>query len=233
MLQPVRSSSHMAAYLRRRPARAQRRICLHPATAVDHGAGLCGVMPLLCRIRVSFPESQETAMRDLREIGPTHSCWRHGYGSRPRPTPRPDHGRGRPTRRACSAWAVAVGTSAVERGRRHRLAELLVFAPLRDRLGFAHAQVRRHRRRRAGTRHVQLLPCDGRAAPAALRPDRGRRRLHAADGRRIDCDCSGVPFDDTEIEVLDPDESGVGEIAVRHPGCSRAISAPMPQRAPP
>ena len=29
-------------------------------------------MPLLCRIRVSFPESQETAMRDLREIGPTH-----------------------------------------------------------------------------------------------------------------------------------------------------------------
>ena len=27
-----------------------------------------------------------------------------------------------------------------------------------------------------------------------------------------------MPFDDTEIRVLDPDESGVGEIATRHPG---------------
>ena len=39
------------------------------------------VMPLLCRIRVSFPESQETAMRDLREIGPTHSAGATGMGA--------------------------------------------------------------------------------------------------------------------------------------------------------
>jgi long-chain acyl-CoA synthetase len=36
--------------------------------------------------------------------------------------------------------------------------------------------------------------------------------------QEIDCDSSGVPFDDTEILIEDPDESGVGEIVTRHPG---------------
>ena len=55
----------------------------------------------------------------------------------------------------------------MERGRRHRLAELLLFAPLRDRLGFSQSQVGGHRRRRPRPRHVPLLPRDGRSAASS------------------------------------------------------------------
>ena len=36
--------------------------------------------------------------------------------------------------------------------------------------------------------------------------------------REVDCDSSGLPFDDTEIRMVDPDANGVGEIVTRHRG---------------
>ena len=69
---PALPRAPCAAYLRRRPARSRRRVCLPPAAALDHGAGLRrrhaaalphpGQLPGECRDRDG----------DLREIGPTH-----------------------------------------------------------------------------------------------------------------------------------------------------------------
>ena len=113
---------------------------------------------------------------------------------------------------------MAVGTVAVERGRRHRLAELLMFAPLRDRLGFSNLKS-------AATGGAALGPDTFRfflAMGVPLKQLYGQTEAAGAYTLQvhpeIDCDSSGVPFDDTEIRVLDPDASGVGEITVRHPG---------------
>ncbi|MFO1071618.1 MAG: AMP-binding protein [Geminicoccaceae bacterium] len=175
-------------------------------------------MPLLCRVRVSFPEGHATAMRDLREIGPTHlllapRVWEATVAElRARLM---DAG---PLTRALFAWAVRVGTAAVAQGRRHRLADLVMFSALRDRLGFS-------RLRSAATGGAALGPDTFRFLLALGVPLRqlygqteaaGAYTLQAPDD--LDCDSSGLPFDDTEIAIRSPDEHGMGEILVRHPG---------------
>ena len=209
---------HVAAYLRRDPREpSDEYVSILPLPWIMEQV-YAVAMPLLCRIRVSFPESHATTMRDLREIGPTHlllapRLWEQMAAD--------VHARlmdaGRATR-SLFDWAVKVGTAAVELGHRHRLADLLVFSALRDRHGFA-------RLKSAATGGAALGPDTFkffRAMGVPLRQLYGQTEAAGAytlqmdDG--IDCDSSGVPFDDTEIDVLDPDESGVGEIAVRHPG---------------
>lgn len=175
-------------------------------------------MPLLCRIRVSFPESAETAMRDLREIGPTHVLLAPRVWEQTAADMRARiMDAGRLTRRLFD-WAVRVGTAALEQGRRHRLADTLVLNVLRDRLGFS-------RVKSAATGGAALGPDTFRfflAMGVPLKQLYGQTEAAGAYTlqvhQEIDCDSSGVPFDDTEIKIVDPDENGVGEIVTRHPG---------------
>ena len=184
MLQHGPFLNHIAAYLRADPrSPTDEYVSILPLPWIMEQVYVA-VMPLLCRIRVSFPESQETAMRDLREIGPTHILLAPRVWEQTAADARSRIMDAGSLTRRLFAWAVAVGTLAVERGRRHRLAELLMFAPLARPVGLQQSQVRRYRRRRPGTRHVPLLPGDGRTAQAALWPDRGRRRLYAAGASR-------------------------------------------------
>lgn len=175
-------------------------------------------MPLLCRIRVNFPESAETAMRDLREIGPTHLLLAPRVWEQTAADLRARIMDAGPLTRKLFDWAVRVGTAAVERGRRHWLADLLVFSALRDRLGFS-------RLRSAATGGAALGPDTFKfflAMGVPLRQLYGQTELAGAytiqRGDELDTDSSGVPFPDTEIRIMDPDENGVGEIVTRHPG---------------
>jgi long-chain acyl-CoA synthetase len=123
-----------------------------------------------------------------------------------------------PLTRALFAWAVRVGTAALEQGRRHRLADLLVLGTLRDRLGFA-------RVKSAATGGAALGPDTFKfflAMGVPLRQLYGQTEAAGAYTlqvhQEIDCDSSGVPFDDTEVKIVGADESGVGEIVTRHAG---------------
>ena len=72
MLQHRPFLEHQAAYLERDPRGPEDEyVCLLPLPWIMEQVYVVA-MPLLCRIRVSFPESQETGMADLREVGPTH-----------------------------------------------------------------------------------------------------------------------------------------------------------------
>lgn len=175
-------------------------------------------MPLLCRIRVNFPESAETAMRDLREIGPTHLLLAPRVWEQTAADLRARIMDAGPLTRALFDWAVRAGTAALERGRRHRLADLLVFGALRDRLGFS-------RLKSAATGGAALGPDTFKfflAMGVPLRQLYGQTELAGAytiqRGDELDTDSSGVPFPDTEVRIDDPDENGVGEIVTRHPG---------------
>lgn len=175
-------------------------------------------MPLLCRIRVNFPESPETAMQDLREIGPTHILLAPRVWEQMAADVRARVMDANPINRWIFERAYALGYRALERGERSRLADLLLFGALRDRLGFA-------RLKSAATGGAALGPDTFRfflAMGVPLRQLYGQTELCGAYTLQrpgeIDFDSSGVPFPDCEVRIEDPDENGVGEIVAKTPG---------------
>jgi long-chain acyl-CoA synthetase len=174
-------------------------------------------MPLLCRIRVNFPESERTAVQDLREIGPTHlllapRVWEQLSAD--------IHSRmldANPINRKIFGWGVRQGLAGLDAGRRPRLADWLLFGVLRDRLGFS-------RVKSAATGGSALGPDTFRfflAMGVPLRQLYGQTETIGAytlqRGGEVDFDSSGRPFDNTEIRIDQPDANGVGQIVTRHP----------------
>jgi long-chain acyl-CoA synthetase len=218
MLQFKPFLTHISAYLRSDPrAPEDEYVSILPLPWIMEQVYVVA-MPLLCRIRVSFPERPETAMRDLREIGPTHVLLAPRIWEQTAADMRARIMDAGPFTRALFGWAVKTGTAALEQGRRHRLADLLVFSALRDRLGFS-------RVKSAATGGAALGPDTFRfflAMGVPLKQLYGQTEAAGAYTLQvhdeIDCDSSGVPFDDTQIRIIDADENGVGEIVTRHPG---------------
>ncbi len=178
-------------------------------------------MPLLCRIRVNFPESQETAMQDLREIGPTHILLAPRVWEQTAADVRARIMDANPVNQWIFERAYRLGYEALDAGRRSWLADLLLFGALRDRLGFA-------RLRSASTGGAALGPDTFRfflAMGVPLKQLYGQTETGGAytiqrDGE-IDFDSSGVPFPGCEVRIAEPDEQGMGEIQARTPGMFR------------
>jgi long-chain acyl-CoA synthetase len=217
MLQHRPLLEHSAAYLRADPrAPGDEYVSVLPLPWIVEQVYVAA-MPLLCRIRVNFPEDESTVMHDLREIGPTHlllapRVWEQLAAE--------VHARmldANPLNRKLFDLGVRRGIAALEAGRRSKLADWLLFGALRDRLGFA-------RLRSAATGGSALGPDTFRfflAMGVPLRQLYGQTEAAGAytiqRGGEIDFDSSGAPFDNTEIRIAEPDASGVGHIVTRHP----------------
>jgi long-chain acyl-CoA synthetase len=219
MLQHRRFLEHIAAYLRADPrAPTDEYISMLPMAWIMEQV-YAVAMPLLCRIRVNYPEDQSTAMQDLREIGPTHvllapRVWEQISAD--------VHARMLDANRLSRALfrrCVKAGQAALAAGRRSRLADALLFGALRDRLGFSRVKA-------AATGGSALGPDTFKfflAMGVPLRQLYGQTELCGAYTLQraehgLDFDSSGPAFDNTEIRIEVPDENGVGEIVTRHPG---------------
>jgi long-chain acyl-CoA synthetase len=217
MLQHRPLLEHSAAYLRADPrAPGDEYVSVLPLPWIVEQVYVAA-MPLLCRIRVNFPEDESTVMHDLREIGPTHlllapRVWEQLAAE--------VHARmldANRLNRKLFDLGVRRGIAALEAGKRSRLADWLLFGALRDRLGFA-------RLRSAATGGSALGPDTFRfflAMGIPLRQLYGQTEAAGAytiqRGGEIDFDSSGAPFDNTEIRIAEPDGNGVGHIVTRHP----------------
>jgi long-chain acyl-CoA synthetase len=217
MLQHRPLLEHSAAYLRADPREpADEYVSVLPLPWIVEQVYVVA-MPLLCRIRVNFPEDESTVMHDLREIGPTHlllapRVWEQLAAE--------VHSRmldANPLSRKIFDLGVKRGLAALNAGQRSRLADWLLFGALRDRLGFA-------RLRSAATGGSALGPDTFRfflAMGVPLRQLYGQTEAAGAytiqGGGEIDFDSSGKPFDNTEIRIQNPDANGVGHIVTRHP----------------
>nr|VFJ53226.1 MAG: long-chain acyl-CoA synthetase [Candidatus Kentron sp. DK] len=174
---------------------------------------------LVSGMKVNFPESQETAMADLREIGPTFMLgaprlWEQlaaDMRSRIMDASR------------LNQWIfhtlIKRGTDAIDQGHRDTLADIFLFSALRDRLGFS-------RVRSAATGGAALGPDTFKLFLAMGIPLRqlygqteliGAYTLQAPPGTQMDCDSVGLPFRGAEVVIREPDRNGVGEIITRHP----------------
>jgi long-chain acyl-CoA synthetase len=218
MLQFAPFLRHLSAYLRADPREStDEYVCMLPLPWIMEQVYVVA-MPLLCRIRVSFPESVETATRDMREIGPTHLLLAPRVWEQMAADIRARIMDAGPLSRRIFATGVGLALRALDRGRRSRLADAMLMATLRDRLGLG-------RVKSAATGGAALGPDTFRfflAMGVPLRQLYGQTELSGAytlqTGGEVDFDSSGVPFDDTQIHIQDPDASGVGEIVTRHDG---------------
>jgi long-chain acyl-CoA synthetase len=217
MLQHRPLLEHSSAYLRADPrASTDEYVSVLPLPWIVEQVYVVA-MPLLCRIRVNFPEDESTVMHDLREVGPTHlllapRVWEQlaaEVHSRMLDASR--------LNRTIFDLGVKRGIAALNAGSHSRLADWLLFGALRDRLGFA-------RLKSAATGGSALGPDTFRfflAMGVPLRQLYGQTEAAGAytiqRGGEIDFDSSGAPFDNTQIRIDDPDANGVGHIVTRHP----------------
>jgi long-chain acyl-CoA synthetase len=174
--------------------------------------------PLICRNVVNFVEEPETQMADMREIGPhfvllAPRMW-EGIAADVRARMM-DSTR---FKRFMFDLGMKLGMKALDQGKRSKLADLILFSALRDRIGFSFL-------RSAATGGAALGPETFRfflAMGVPLRQIYGQTEMAGAytvhrEGD-IDFDSVGIPFDDAAIRIDNPDANGVGEIVARTDG---------------
>jgi long-chain acyl-CoA synthetase len=172
---------------------------------------------LIARMRVNFVEEPETVMADMREIGPTSILLAPRVWEQMAADMRARMMDSSPLKRAAFEFGMRIGQAALAKGKRSRLADVLLFRALRDRLGFK-------RLRSAATGGAALGPDTFRfflALGVPLRQLYGQTELMGAytihQPGSVDFDTVGVAFDPSiEVRIEAPDRQGVGEIVTRH-----------------
>jgi len=172
---------------------------------------------LLARMKVNFPEEQATVMADLREIGPTFLLLAPRVWEQIAADVRARMMDSSAWKQAMYGWGVRRGVAAVERGGASWLADKLLFAALRDRLGFKNLAS-------AATGGAAMGPDTFKfflAMGVPLRQLYGQTEaLGAYTIHRIGVvhhETVGFPMPGVEIAIKEPDREGLGEIIVRHP----------------
>jgi len=175
--------------------------------------------PLISRITVNFVEDTESMMSDLREIGPNFILLAPRVWETIAADVKARMMDASRFKRFMFDLGMRLGMRRLEAtGERSRLAELILFRALKDRLGFSYL-------RSAATGGAALGPDTFKfflAMGVPLRQLYGQTELagaytiHAPGD--IDFDSVGLPFDNADIRIDQPDEQGVGEIVARNSG---------------
>lgn len=172
---------------------------------------------LISRMKVNFPESEETSFADLREIGPTFLL----LAPRVLEQIAADMRARMMDASSLNQWlfdkGLKIAVQAVEQGRHSTLADMMVMGALRDRLGFANVTSAATGGAAMGPDTFKLFLAMG----IPLKQLYGQTETLGAytlqDGKDLDVDTVGVPFEGTEVKIENPDPEGVGEIVTRHP----------------
>jgi long-chain acyl-CoA synthetase len=173
---------------------------------------------LISRMTVNFVEEPETMMSDMREIGPTFVLLAPRVWEGIAADVRARVMDATPLKQKLFDYGMKLGLEALERGEHSKLADLVLFRALKDRLGFT-------RLHSAATGGAALGPDTFKfflAMGIPLRQLYGQTELMGAytihRAGDIDYDTVGVPFtSEVEVKIDDPDSEGVGEIVTRHP----------------
>ena len=175
--------------------------------------------PLICRITVNFVESGETMMSDLREIGPSFALLAPRVWETIAADVKARMMEASPFKRWMYDLGTRIGTKKLEEtGQTSWVAWFILFRALKDRLGFTYL-------RSAATGGAALGPDTFKFFLAMGIPLRqlygqtelaGAYTIHTPDD--VDFDTVGVPFEDSEVTIINPDENGMGEIVARNAG---------------
>jgi long-chain acyl-CoA synthetase len=218
MLPAVHLIRHCASYLAIDPKGADDEyVSILPLPWIMEQVYAVG-MWLTSRMRVNFVEEPETAMHDFREIGPSFVLFAPRVWESIAADVRARMMDASPFKQRMFDLAMRLGLAALRKGRRSRIADVLLFRALRDRLGFTNLKS-------AATGGAALGPDTFRffqALGVPLRQIYGQTETMGAytahRGGDIDYETVGVPFNEAiEVKVIDPDHNGVGGLVTRHP----------------
>jgi Long-chain acyl-CoA synthetases (AMP-forming) len=175
-------------------------------------------MGMVSRMRVNFVEEAETMMNDFREIGPSFVLFAPRLWEQIAADVRARMMDSSPFKQKMYDYGMKLGLEALAQGRRSAVADRILFAALRDRLGFTNLKS-------AATGGAALGPDTFKFFQALGVPLRqiygqtetmGAYTVHRSND--VDFDTVGVPFDDgIKVKVIEPGQNGVGEIVVTHP----------------
>ncbi|MBP2291374.1 long-chain fatty acid--CoA ligase [Azospirillum rugosum] len=175
-------------------------------------------MGMVSRMRVNFVEEAETMMNDFREIGPSFVLFAPRLWEQIAADVRARMMDSSPFKQKMYDYGMKLGLEALANGTRSAVADRILFAALRDRLGFTNLKS-------AATGGAALGPDTFKFFQALGVPLRqiygqtetmGAYTVHRSGD--VDFDTVGVPFDDgVKVKVIEPDQNGVGEIVVSHP----------------
>ncbi len=174
---------------------------------------------LLSGMKVNFPENSDTAMEDLKEIGPTFMLGAPRLWEQISADMRARILDSSKLTQWIFNTMVDRGLKAVDLGKRDFWADRLLFTHLKDRLGFSKVTSAATGGSAIGPDTFKFFLAMG----IPLRQLYGQTELMGAytlqnppEGE-MDCETVGVPFPDCKIKILDPDANGMGEIITKHP----------------
>ena len=171
---------------------------------------------LVSRMVINFPEEPETAMEDMREIGPTFLLFAPRVWEQVAADVRSRMMDASPLKQRLYAKGIELGLAAAKQGQKSGMADFLLYTALRDRLGFS-------RVRSAVTGGAAMGPDTFEFFVAMGVPLKqlygqtelmGAYTIHAAND--VDLETVGVPFEEVDVKIENPDAQGLGEIVTRH-----------------
>jgi long-chain acyl-CoA synthetase len=174
---------------------------------------------LICRQIVNFVEDPETMMEDLREIGPNFVLLAPRVWESVAADVKAKMMDATRFKQKMFKIGMGLAEKAAKQGRgQSKLAYWLLFRALKDRLGFTHL-------RSAATGGAALGPDTFKFFLAMGVPLRqlygqtemcGAYTIHKSDD--VDFDSVGIPFDNAEVRIDNPDSNGVGEVVAKSKG---------------
>ncbi|WP_020677745.1 long-chain fatty acid--CoA ligase [Geopsychrobacter electrodiphilus] len=174
---------------------------------------------LICRQIVNFVEEPETMMADLREIGPNFVLLAPRVWESVAADVKAKMMDATPFKQRMFKFGMALADKAALQGKaQSKLAYWLLFKALKDRLGFSFL-------RSAATGGAALGPDTFKFFLAMGVPLRqlygqtemgGAYTIHEADD--VDFDSVGIPFENAEVRIDNPDANGVGQVVAKSKG---------------
>ena len=173
---------------------------------------------LIARQIVNFVEEQETLMADLREIGPTFVLLAPRVWEGILADVKARMMDSTPLKQKMFNFAMKLAEQAQDQGKRSWLADVMLMNALKDRLGFSFLKSAATGGAAMGPDTFRFFQTIG----VPLRQLYGQTELCGAytihDENDVDYDSVGVAFDSAEIEVINTDKEGVGEVIARTVG---------------
>ena len=174
---------------------------------------------LLSGMKVNFPENADTAMEDLKEIGPTFMLGAPRLWEQISADMRARILDSSKLTQWIFNTMVDRGLKSVDSGKRDFWADKLLFTHLKDRLGFSKVTSAATGGSAIGPDTFKFFLAMG----IPLRQLYGQTELMGAytlqnpPAGEMDCETVGEPFPDCQIKILNPDVNGMGEIITKHP----------------
>lgn len=174
---------------------------------------------LICRQIVNFVEEQETMMEDLREIGPNFVLLAPRVWEGVSADVKAKMMDATPFKQKMFRIGMALAEKAAKEGKgQSKLAYWLLFRALKDRLGFTFL-------RSAATGGAALGPDTFKfflAMGVPLRQLYGQTEMGGAytihKAADVDFDSVGIPFENAEVKIDNPDSNGIGQVIAKSKG---------------